>query len=174
MDCSSTNSSCTGKLVPGTIRIEYAILSQPSDRQGVNSGAITWHSKQQGLTCLSSTESELVAVDSALRELRYLHELLNELGHCTKLKPTVVGQDNLSTIALCEAKHFNTRTRHLSLRYHHVGDQQRLGTIKLEYLPTNNMTADVLTKPLYRQAHNRHTLVLLGHKPLQWDGIATN
>ena len=75
---------------------------------------------------------------------------------------------------LCEAKHFNTRTRHLSLRYHQVGDQQRLGTIKLEYLPTNNMTADVLTKPLYRQAHNRHTSVLLGHKPLQWDGIATN
>jgi hypothetical protein len=33
---------------------------------------ISWHCKAQKLTCLSSTESELVAVDSAVREIRGL------------------------------------------------------------------------------------------------------
>ena len=106
----------------------------------LNGGAISWHCKAQPLTALSSTEAELIAVDSAVRELRHLHKLLAEFKLQVTM-PTIIGQDNQSTIKLCESTHFNARTKHISLRYHHCGDQQRAGILKLEYLPTADIHA---------------------------------
>ena len=135
----------------------------------LNDGSISWHCKAQKLVSLSSTESELIAVDSSIRELRHLHKLLNEFG--VEKMPTVVGQDNMSTLTLCKGTHFNARTKHLALRYHHAGQQQRDGVVKLCYLKTSEITADALTKPLATDAFRRHRAVLLGHRRLVWDAL---
>jgi len=138
----------------------------------LNGGAISWKCRNQNLVTLSSTESELIAADEAVRELRFLHKLLVDFDlEGTEEGPTVLGQDNMSTIALIRARHFNARTRHVALRYHHVGDLQREGTVLVRHLSTNQMTADVLTKGLDRTAHERHTRVLLGHQLVQWDSL---
>ena len=79
-------------------------------------------------------------------------------------RPTPLGQDNQSTLTLCNSTHFNARTKYISLRYHHCGDQLRAGVVQLRYLPTESMTADILTKPLPQAAHKTHTAVLLGHQ----------
>ena len=55
---------------------------------------------------------------------------------------TRIAQDNQSTIALVESKHFNTRTKLVALRYHHTAEQQREGVLKVEYQPTDDMPAD--------------------------------
>ena len=128
----------------------------------LGNGAICWKSKAQPIVALSSTESELIAIDDAVRELRFLHKLLKDFGQQTSY-PTTVAQDNMSTIQLCESTHFNSRTRHVALRYHHVGDQIRAGNIKIKYLSTQEMTADALTKPLHAPQHIKHRSVLLGH-----------
>ena len=47
--------------------------------------------------------SELIAVDSAVRELRFLHKLLAEFGQQVGMRPTVIGQDNMSTLELCDS-----------------------------------------------------------------------
>ena len=73
----------------------------------------------------------LIAVDSAVRELRFLRKLLAEFGQQVGMRPTVIGQDNMSTMALCKSTHFNARAKHASLRHHHVGDQQRAGVVQL-------------------------------------------
>ena len=75
----------------------------------LNGGAISWHCKAQALTALSSTEAELIAVDSAVRELRYLHKLLGEFKQQVHKRPTPLGQDNQSTLTLCNRTHFNAR-----------------------------------------------------------------
>ena len=97
---------------------------------------------------MSSTEAELIAVDSAVRELRFLHKFLGEFGEQTGTKPTVIGQDNMSTLKLCDSTHFNPRTKHVALRYHHVGSQQRAGVVRLKYMSTDQIPSDLLTKPL--------------------------
>jgi hypothetical protein len=130
-------------------------------------GSISWKSRGQDIAALSSTEAELIAVDEAARELRYLHKLLEDFNINTKL-PTRIGQDNMSTIALVASKHFNPRTKHIALRYHHCGDLQRAGVLRVEYLSTDIMPADLLTKPLGGAAHRRHTAVLLGQELLAW------
>lgn len=127
----------------------------------LNGAAISWHRRAQELAALSSTEAELITVNSGTVELRYLHKVLKSFGQQVHLKSTVLGQDNMSTIKLCESARFNARTRHISLRYHHCGDQQRLGVLKLRYLDTKSMVADALTKPLRKVDFHRHRAVLL-------------
>lgn len=137
----------------------------------LNGGAICWHCRAQKTSALSSTEAELVAVDGAIRELRYLHKVLGELGQQTTLKPAPVGQDNMSTLTLCRGTHFNPSTHHIALRYHHAGDMQRLGVVKLQYLKTPSIPADALTKPLPVAAFRQHRAVLLGHESLRWEAL---
>jgi hypothetical protein len=78
----------------------------------------------------------------------------------------------MSTLALVKAGRFNPRTKHLNLRYHHVGDRQRLGEVQLEYLKTDMMPADALTKPLARHPFVRHRQVLMGASKLAWAPIS--
>ena len=47
----------------------------------LNGGCVSWKSGLQKMVTLSSCESEFVALCSAILEVRYLHQLLNELGH---------------------------------------------------------------------------------------------
>ena len=54
------------------------------------------------------------------------------------------------------------------LRYHHCADQQRQGLLRVEYLDTDSMTSDALTKALPKDSHLRHRGVLLGHTKLAW------
>jgi hypothetical protein len=106
-------------------------------------------------------------VDDAARELRYLQKLLADVG-ITAPRPTLVGQDNQSTCLLVGSKRHNPRTRHLALRYHHTGDLQRARVLQVQYLPTEYMSSDVLTKQLPKAVHWRQAYVILGHKALQW------
>ena len=135
----------------------------------IGNGTVAWKCKAQAIVALSSCEAELIAIDDAVRELRFLHKLLEDFGQHVTTTPTIIGQDNTSTITLCESRHFNQRTKHLALRYHHVGDEIRKGTVKLRYLCTEDMTADILTKALYKDQHIKHRDVLLGHIQLKWN-----
>ena len=133
--------------------------------------AVAWKATNQTIVSLFSTEAELIAVDDATREVRFLHKLLLDFDIDVDM-PTRIAQDNQSTIALVESKHFNARTKHVALRYHHTAEQQREGMLKVEYQPTDDMPADALTKALPQAAHQKHANVLLGRTPYKW--TATN
>ena len=131
-------------------------------------GAVSWKCRAQGLTALSSTEAELIAVDDAAREAQFLHKLLQDFGiRVSDHLPTCIRQDNQSTIKLIHSDHWNARTKHVALRYHHTGDLVKDGILNIEYLNTEAMPADLLTKPLPTKSHHRHRAVLLGHTPLE-------
>ena len=58
-------------------------------------------------------------------------------------------QDNKSTIALItNGKSNSDRTRHIAIRFFFVADRISNKEIKIEYLRTGEMIADILTKPL--------------------------
>ena len=44
--------------------------------------------------------------------------------------------------------HFHGQSKHISIKYHFVRDQVTEGTIKVEYCPTTEIIADMLTKEL--------------------------
>ena len=63
--------------------------------------------------------------------------------------PTVMMEDNQGMIAMARNPVSHARTKHIDIRYHYVREAvQNQKVINLNYCPTKNMTADILTKPL--------------------------
>lgn len=113
----------------------------------VNGGAVSWSSKKQELVTLSTTEAKYVAATHAAKEAVWLCRLLTELfGHIDA--PTTLFSDSKFAIALTHDGHYHARTKHIDIPYHFIHYKIEVGTIKLVYCPTNNMTADTLTKAL--------------------------
>jgi hypothetical protein len=64
-------------------------------------------------------------------------------------KPTVVYQDNMSTLTMIERGSGNSdKSKHINIRNFWVTDRVKSGELKFEYMPTSSMLADILTKPL--------------------------
>ena len=114
----------------------------------VDGGAVSWSSKKQELVTLSTTEAEYVAATHAAKEAIWLCRLLTELSGSINT-PTMLFSDSKSSIALTHDGHYHARTKHIDIRYHFIHYIIEAGTIKLVYhCPTNDMTADILTKAL--------------------------
>ena len=60
--------------------------------------------------------------------------------------------DNMSTIAMITSGKTSARTRHIDVAVHHVREKAARGFLSVDYVPTNEMIADILTKPLPRPA----------------------
>ena len=56
---------------------------------------------------------------------------------------------------LADNPQFHNCTKHIDIRYHFVRDTLTAGEITLRYLPTADMVADVLTKPLPQDKHEK-------------------
>ena len=63
--------------------------------------------------------------------------------------PVLIYQDNKSTITMAQSGRGNfKRTKHIANRYFWVKQFIDSGEIKLVYIPTEQMIADILTKPI--------------------------
>ena len=125
------------------------------------SGVLCWKAATQSLVTHSSTEAELVALDSAARELEYLRQIALDFGIKLEL-PVTIFQDNLSTVTIVKSGRFSARTKHLSVRYHYTHNLMTDGVVELKHLGTKFLPSDALTKALGGPDHKRHSLVLLG------------
>jgi hypothetical protein len=118
----------------------------------LGAGAITWSSKKQKSVALSSTEAEYMALTQAVKEAIWLNRLLEDLDHkASGGVPILV--DNQSCIALAKNPEFHSRTKHIDIQYHFIREKVELGVINLEYCPTKQMVADVLTKGVTKDKH---------------------
>lgn len=56
--------------------------------------------------------------------------------------------DNQSSIALAHNPVFHSRTKHIDIQHHYIGDEVAANRIELSYVPTNEMITDGLAKAL--------------------------
>ncbi len=103
-------------------------------------------SRKIKMMCQSSCEAELVALNTTLNQTIHLKELLKELG--VMQGTTKVYEDNLPVITLCNSGNVSQRTRHLTMRMKHVKERIDDKTIELIHLESEEMLADLLTKPI--------------------------
>ena len=88
-----------------------------------------------------------MALSDNTPQVIWCRNFLEAQGH--SIGPATVYQDNMSTIALVKAgKSNSSRTRHIAIRFFFVSDRVKSGEIKVEYMRTGEMLADILTKPL--------------------------
>jgi hypothetical protein len=116
-------------------------------------GAICWRSKLQTIVALSSTEAEYVGATPAVQEVIWLRDLLCELG-ITNDSPSLLHMDNRGAVSLTRGAGDSNRTKHIDIRYHFIRSHVECKRIRVQYLPTDEMTADILTKNLGRTKHD--------------------
>ena len=129
----------------------------------IDGGAVSWCSKKQELVTLSTTEAKYVASTHAAKELIWFWRLFGEVFRPLE-HPVVLHSDNQSAIALAHSQgQFHARTKHIDIRWHFIRYSIENGSIELIYCPTEDMTADLLTKPLpsAQAKHFAHALGLL-------------
>jgi hypothetical protein len=98
---------------------------------------------------LSTAEAEYMAAADACKEVLWLKTILLEIGIDAKT-PIVLQEDNQACIKMAKNPVFHKRTKHIDVRYHFVRQTVRNGDIKFRYCPTDEMVADILTKPLQK------------------------
>jgi hypothetical protein len=64
----------------------------------------------------------------------------------TRQKSVALPSTEAEYMASCTAAQEAKRTKHIDIAYHFVRECVANGTISVEYIPTDDMTADVLTK----------------------------
>lgn len=69
--------------------------------------------------------------------------------------------DNQSAQKICKNVVTHLRTKHIDIRHHYVKELISKKVIDLSYLPTEEMLADVLTKPLTSEKHYKFVSKLL-------------
>ena len=112
----------------------------------IGGGAISWKSKKQSAPARSSAEAEIMALDLAVREARWLRKLAKDLQMDTQ--PTTIHEDNSAAIAI-SAKHRRTpRTKHIDVQYFAVSDDIKRGLVEVKPVASEDNVADIFTKGL--------------------------
>jgi len=109
---------------------------------------IVWVARRMALVTLSSCEAGYVALVEATKECIWLRHLLQTIRPALVAGATTIFEDNQAAIRLASNPVFHRRSKHIELRYHYVRDKVADATIRLEYCPTQDMIADILTKQL--------------------------
>ncbi|HEV7737689.1 MAG TPA: reverse transcriptase domain-containing protein, partial [Chlamydiales bacterium] len=125
----------------------------------LGTGSISWRAKKHSAVASSSTEAEYIAADYAAKEASWLRSLLNEIGFSQE-KPTNILCDNTGALALTKDASYHARTKHIDVKHHFIRERVENKEVKFEYIPTNEMVADILTKALPKPKHEKFTRLL--------------
>ena len=130
-------------------------------------GAVSWKSRKLERGTLSSAESEYLGLTQAVQEVEWIREVLAELG-LEQERATLVHEDNQACISMALNPAKPGKTKHLGRRLGYVRDAISLGIIHLHHLGTEDMVADIFTKPLDQVKFQKHRTGL-GLVSLKWE-----
>lgn len=126
----------------------------------VGNSLVSWTSKKQKLIATSSTEAEYLAVFYSLRDVQYINQFLDSIYTEIKFSITFF-QDNLSTMALIQNESSKGRSKHFDVKLKSVAAAWRAGYFQMQHVQSAEMLADIMTKPLNRNLHQRLRLKIM-------------
>ncbi|MCI09298.1 cationic amino acid transporter 1-like, partial [Trifolium medium] len=94
-----------------------------------NNVAISWCTKKQPVTALSSCEAEYIAGTFATCQAIWLDSVMKELK-CESAKPLILRIDNKSAINLTKNPISHGRSKHVDTRFHFIIEQVTNGVVE--------------------------------------------
>jgi hypothetical protein len=117
-------------------------------------GPIDWRATKQKVVTTSTTEAELVSAAHAAKELMWWDRFFEQLEFDPGAE-LVLFCDNKQTVDLLNKKRpsLATALRHVDVNQHWLRQEVQKGSLAVEWLATDLMPADGLTKPLPAGKH---------------------
>ncbi|GJZ33377.1 retrovirus-related pol polyprotein from transposon TNT 1-94 [Tanacetum coccineum] len=110
---------------------------------------VSWSSKKQTSTSISSTEAEYIAMSGCCAQILWMRSQLSDYGFAYNRIPMYC--DNKSAIALCCNNVQHSRSKHIDIRHHFIREQVEKGVVELYFVRTEYQLADIFTKALPRE-----------------------
>src|SRR3954469_11468927 len=99
------------------------------------------------MIALSTMEAEYIAAAAVVQEAVWLRSLLISLEVVLNAEdPVTLHSDSMSDIDHSKDSKFHGRTKHIEVKYHFIRNKK--DEVHLSYMPTSDIVADPLTKPL--------------------------
>jgi hypothetical protein len=73
---------------------------------------------------------------------------------------TVIHCDNQSALKCAKNPVYHAQTKHIGIQHHFVREQVTTSEIQVQFIPTKDQPADMLTKPLPRVKFEEHKISL--------------
>ncbi|GKC09505.1 retrovirus-related pol polyprotein from transposon TNT 1-94 [Tanacetum coccineum] len=110
---------------------------------------VSWSSKRQKSTAISSTKAEYIAMSGCCAQILWMRSQLTDYGLGFNKIPMYY--DNKSVIALCCNNVQHSRSKHIDIRFHFIKEQVENGVVELYFVNTEYQLADIFTKALCRE-----------------------
>ncbi|GJT08096.1 retrovirus-related pol polyprotein from transposon TNT 1-94 [Tanacetum coccineum] len=125
---------------------------------------VSWMSKKQDCTAMSSAEAEYVALSASCAQVMWMRTQLQDYGFNYNKIPLYYDSQSATTISCNSVQH--SRTKHIHTRYHFIKEQVENGIIELYFIRIEYQLADMFTKAL-----NEDRSYALSWKPYQGDSL---
>ncbi|GKC82153.1 retrovirus-related pol polyprotein from transposon TNT 1-94, partial [Tanacetum coccineum] len=137
--------------------------SMSGSAQFLGDRLISWSSKKQKSTAISTTEAEYIAMSRCCVQVLWMRSQLSDYGFVFNKIPLYC--DNQSAIALCCNSVQHSRSKHIDIRHHFIKEQVERRVVELYFVETKYQLADIFTKALPRERFET-ILPLLGVKQM--------
>ncbi|GJT83204.1 copia protein [Tanacetum coccineum] len=124
---------------------------------------VSWSSKKEKNTAISTTEVEYIALSGCCAQVLWIRSQLSDYGFVLNKIPLYY--DNQSAIALCCNSVQHSRSKHIDICHHFIKEQVERRVVELYFVETKYQLADIFTKALPRERFET-ILPLLGIKQM--------
>nr|GFA74578.1 retrovirus-related Pol polyprotein from transposon TNT 1-94 [Tanacetum cinerariifolium] len=107
---------------------------------------VSWSSKKQDCTALSTLEAEYVSLSACCAQVLWMRTQLTDYGFHFNRIPIYCDSKLAIAISCNPVQH--SRTKHIAVRYHFIKEHVEKGTIELYFVKTDYQLADIFTKAL--------------------------
>ncbi|GKC32175.1 retrovirus-related pol polyprotein from transposon TNT 1-94 [Tanacetum coccineum] len=141
----------SGFELTGFSDVDYAgckdsFKSTSSGTQFLGEKRVSWSSKKQDCTSLSTAEAEYVSLSACCAQFLWIRTQLTDYGfHFNKIH---IYCDLKLAIAISCNPVQQSRTKHIVVRYHFIKEHVEKGMIELYFVKTDYQLADLFTKTL--------------------------
>lgn len=111
---------------------------------------VSWQSKLQPTIALSTTEAEYQATTSAVKEVLWIKNFLDQLINPKNISINVY-VDNQSALHLLKNPQSISRTKHIDVQHHFLRERAMRSEVSFIFCPSEEMWADYLTKRLNKE-----------------------
>ena len=124
-------------------------------------GVISWCNKKQDCIALLTIETKYVVCSLATQEAMWLRSFLYDLNLTPRVNdPVEMLCDNTAAIQFAKNLKFQRKTKRIKRRHHFVRDAMKTKEVVINYIPTNKLISNPLTKPIPIDAFKAHLFSL--------------
>nr|GFA33135.1 retrovirus-related Pol polyprotein from transposon TNT 1-94 [Tanacetum cinerariifolium] len=133
-------------------RCKDTFKSTSGGAQFLGEKLVSWSSKKQDYTALSTAEAKYVSLSACCAQVLWMRTQLTNYGfHFNNIS---IYCDSKSAIAISCNLFQHSRTKHIAVRYHFIKKHVEKGTIELYFVKTDYQLADIFTKALQTNHFN--------------------